>query len=171
MLVTVAGWIASGKSTVARGLAAHLSAELVVADEIRAEHAAGGQPEAYAPGFSAVVYDELFARARGALDEGHSVVLDATFRDRDLRARARRLAAECGASFRFVECRAGEEVCRARLREREMAGAPGWLAMFEHFLPLWEDPDEIPAAEREVVDTSGAEPLAPAPRPTDARHS
>ncbi|MDJ0848533.1 MAG: ATP-binding protein [Myxococcota bacterium] len=170
MLVTVGGWIASGKSTVARGLADELSAELLVADEIRAEHAAGGEP-AYVPGFSSVVYADLFARAREALTSRRSVVLDGTFRDRDVRGRARALASDCGATFRFVECRAGEDVCRARLRAREDAGSPGWVAMFEHFLPLWEDPDEIPAAEHEVVDTSGVAPHPSATAPTDARSS
>ncbi len=160
-LVTVGGWIASGKSTVARGLARELGADLLVADEIRAEHAARGEREALAPGFSSVVYEELFARARTALSEGRPVGLYSTFRSRSLRARAREVAARCGADFRFVECRAGEDVCRARLREREEGGAPGWLTMFEHFLPLWEEPDELPHDQREVVDTSGAVPPSP----------
>ena len=159
VLVTVGGWIASGKSTVARARADALAAELFVADEIRADYASGGRREAFAPGFSAVVYKDMLENARGALAGGRPVVLDGTFRSRDLRDEARRLARSSGAAFRFVECRAGEAVCRARLREREAAGSPGWLAMFDHFLTLWEAPDEIPADEHEVVDTSGAEPV------------
>lgn len=155
-LVAVGGLIASGKSSVARRLAAQLGAELLCADEIRADLAERGAPDALLPGFSRRLYPELLARARAVLADGGSVVLDGTFRSRALRAAARNLARECGVPFRFVECRAGHAACRERLRRRERAqGRPGWLALFEHFLELWEAVDELPAEEHLMVDTSG----------------
>lgn len=159
MLVAVGGLVACGKSTTARSLAEALGAERLAADEVRAELHADGHPEAFVPGFSAEVYDELFRRAGAALEHGSPVVLDGTFRNRALRARARQLAAAHGVPFRFVECRAGEERCRERLRQR--ADSSAWLELFENFLPLWEPPDELPAQERVVLDTSGGPELAP----------
>jgi predicted kinase len=160
VLVAVGGWIASGKSSVARRLARALSAELLEADELRAELLRMGRREAVAPGFSPELYAELFRRARDHLASGRPVVLDATFRSRRLRDEARRLARELSLPFRLVECRAGESACRERLRAREAAGEAGWQALLDHFLPLWEPPEEVPAGERVVIDTSGPLPLA-----------
>lgn len=151
----VAGWIGSGKSTVARAAAEALGAELLVADEVRAELAAEGAAEAWLPGFSEKLYPELLARAEATLAAGRSVVLDGTFRSRARRAEARRIAERCGAPLLFVECRAPREVCRERLRRRggaERAG--GWLALFEHFVAHeWEPADELRAEEHLVLDT------------------
>jgi len=152
--VAVGGLIASGKSSVARRLAAQLGAELLCADEIREDLFARGARDAFVPGFSRRLYPELLQRARVVLAEGGSVVLDATFRTRELRAAARGLARECRVPFRFVECRAGHAACRERLRQRA-EGRPGWLAIFEHFLGLWEPVDELPSEEHVVADTSG----------------
>lgn len=153
--MAVGGWIASGKSTTATSLARELNAERVAVDEIRDEFAALNGDEAYLPGFSPVVYDEAFRRARAVLAAGGRVVLDGTFRSRRLRDAARELAREHGAQFRFVECRAGEPACRQRLRDREAAGEEGWNRMFDHFLPLWEPADELAPDEHILLDTSG----------------
>jgi predicted kinase len=152
--VAVGGWMASGKSSVAQSLGRELGAEVLSADEIRAEFERLGCDEAYVPGFSSVVYDEVFERAGKLLARGARVVLDGTFRSRELRAAARRLAGEHGASFRFVECRADEATCRRRLDEREAAGEEGWIRMFDHFLPLWEPVEELPPDEHVLVDSS-----------------
>jgi hypothetical protein len=158
--VVVAGWIASGKSTLARAAAEALGAELLVADELRAELAAEGAEEAWLPGFSETLYPELLARAEAELAAGRPVVLDGTFRSRAWRAEARALAERHGAELLFVECRAPREVCRERLALRGGAArAGGWVALFEHFVAHeWEPPDELPAGERLVLDT--ARPLA-----------
>lgn len=157
LLVAVGGKIASGKSTISRRLAGILGAELVVADEMREELAAMGRSDAYVPGFSSTLYAEMFRRAATHLAAGHAVVLDATFRSHRLRGEARDLARRQATPFRFVECRAADAVLRARLLEREARGEPGWTRLFEHFLPLWEPVDELPADEHVVLDTSRGE--------------
>lgn len=158
-LIAVGGLLASGKSTVSRAVAAELDALHIEADELRATFDRAGRRDALAPGFSETVYDEMFARADAALAAGRAVVLDGTFRSRERRARARELARRHGAIFRFVECRVPEERVRERLTRRD--DAKGWLAMLDHFLPLWEPADEIDEGERVVLDTSG--PLEHAP--------
>src|SRR5512134_1650228 len=129
LAVAVTGRIASGKSTIARKLAEQLGATLLVADRIReaaVAHLAGeGEgSQADAP-FRALehpvddaVYAELLRRAEGELAAGRSVVLDAAFPERALRAAARALAARHRARFRLLECRAGEAAVRERLAAR-----------------------------------------------------
>ena len=151
-LVVVAGLMASGKSTVARRIAAELDAELLVADEIRREDHEHGDPAAYWPGFGAKVYGQMFARARELLGEGRAVVLDATFRTRALRAQAAALAKELGVPFQLVECRCDESLCRQRLAERP--NPEGWLALFDLFLEHWEPVSELAPEQHARADTS-----------------
>ncbi len=158
-LVAVGGLVASGKSTVSRALAERLSAVRIEADEVRAAFERAGEHEAFVPGFSDVVYEQMFADADKALGEGRRVVLDGTFRSRERRAHARELAGRHGAAFRFVECRADEAVIRQRLAERD--DPKGWLAMFEHFLTIWEPVDELHDDELFRLDTS--QPCVPVP--------
>jgi uncharacterized protein len=156
-LVVVGGWIASGKSSVARAAGARLLAPVLEADALRAELEAAGSAEAQLPGFSETLYPELLARAEPLLAAGRSVVLDGTFRARALRAAARELALRHGAAFRFVECRAPRETCRARLAARgDPAEVRGWLSLFDHFVAAeWEPVCELSPREHLVLDTSG----------------
>ncbi len=164
-VIAVGGVIASGKSTIAERIGAMASAPVVDADRTRKsllgvtattkvhDPAWSG---AYAPDFSDRVYDEAFRRAGSVLSSGRPVVLDASFRSRALRGRARALAREHGVPFHFVECRAEEEECRRRLRERERHAtvSDGRTEIFDQFVARFERVDELPPAEHLVVDTS-----------------
>ncbi|MFL5382738.1 MAG: AAA family ATPase, partial [Longimicrobiaceae bacterium] len=104
VLAAVGGLSGSGKSTFARaaapGLGASPGAVILRTDEIR-KRLLGAAPmqrmsmEAYAPQVHAQTYDAMIATARTLLKAGRAVLLDATFIDPALRARAERLAAEC----------------------------------------------------------------------------
>ena len=94
-LVAVGGVLASGKSTVSRTLAEQLGAVRIEADELRAAFERAGASGALVPGFSDVVYEQMFADADKALGEGRRVVLDGTFRSRERRRHARQLAVHC----------------------------------------------------------------------------
>jgi predicted kinase len=156
VVVVVGGLMASGKTTVARRIATLLCAERVSADETREGLLATTGPGALLPGFSKTLYVEVFRRARAALASAGRVVLDGSFRSRELRVAARELALERGVPFLFVECRAGVGVCRERVRRREReSGHPGWTRMFEAFLDLWEPVEELGPREHVVTDTSG----------------
>jgi predicted kinase len=74
--------------------------------------------EAYSLAFSERTFDEVFRRAAVVLGSGRGVILDATFRDRSLRLRARDLARRYGGRFVFAEAVADEATLRARLRAR-----------------------------------------------------
>jgi predicted kinase len=73
---------------------------------------------AYAPEFYARSYDTLIENGRALLKAGRAVVLDATFIDAGLRARAEQLAADCGVPFDGVWLEAPLEVLKARVETR-----------------------------------------------------
>lgn len=164
-VVAVGGVIASGKSTVAEHVAAELSAPIVDADRTR-KHMLGVRETAavhdaswrggYDPGFTDQVYAEVLRRAAIVLQSGRPVVLDASFRSRAFRRQARELAEQHGVSFRFVECRVDDEVCRARLRERARGKSvsDGRLEVFDDFVSKWEPVRELPDDVHLVLDTS-----------------
>ena len=122
-VVAVGGLIGAGKSTLAQALTPVLGFPVVDSDRTR-KALAGVLPtqpasaETYTDAFTRRTYDELFRRADVVLSSGRGVILDATFRSRDLRLRARELALRHGRAFRFVEAVCDEETLRKRLRAR-----------------------------------------------------
>ena len=127
VLAAVGGLSGSGKSTFARAIAPGLGASpgalILRTDEVRKRllNVPPAQPlprDAYAPEFYARVYDVLFDNARAALRAGRAVLLDATFIEPGLRARAEALAAECGVPFRAAWLDAPTSVLEARVAGR-----------------------------------------------------
>jgi uncharacterized protein len=126
-LAAVGGLSGTGKSSFARAIAPALGASpgavVLRTDEVR-KRLAGVAPEqrldtsAYAPEFYARVYDVLFDTARTLIKAGRAVVLDATFLDPALRARAEQLAKDCGAPFHGVWLDAPVPVLEARIAAR-----------------------------------------------------
>jgi predicted kinase len=168
LLVCVGGVIASGKSTVADQIALEMSAPVVDADRTR-KHLLGVAPSfhvaegawrgAYDPDVTEHVYAEVLRRAGIVLSSGRPVIIDASFRSRHMRRLARELATAHGVPFRFVECRAAQEVCRQRLQRREFETgvSDARLPILEDFRRRFEPPDELAIDEHLVLDT--AEPL------------
>ena len=165
VVVAVGGIIASGKSTVADLLGFEMSAPVVDADRTRKQLLGvratqpvheGAWQGAYDPAFTEDVYQEVFRRAEVVLASGRPVIVEASFRSRALRGRARTLAERTGVPFRMVECRAAPEICRERLRERAKRASvsDGRLEIFDDFVARWEVIDELPAEEHLVLDTS-----------------
>lgn len=123
-LVVMVGLSGSGKSWVASALAGRISAALVRSDHIR--HLIGSEPPRrgtfgeghYSARERDQVYELMFKGAADHLASGRSVVLDATFLSRKLRARAQEVVARARVRALFVEASAPEEVIRARMSER-----------------------------------------------------
>jgi hypothetical protein len=111
---------------------------------------------AYDPSFTDRVYEEVRRRAGVVLASGRPVVIDASFRSAAMRRAVRELAAAYDVPFRFVECRADPDVCRARLRarERELSVSDGRLAIFDSFCARVEPVKELSDDEHVVVDTT-----------------
>ncbi len=162
-LVLVGGLPGAGKSTVAAGVAEHLDWDLLRSDLVRRE-LAGDQPlrhryarpfeGQYAPGSTDRVYDEVLRRARVALENGDSIVLDASWLDPAHRAAARGLAQQTRSRMVELCCVLDPLVAEERIRARAAHGTdpsdatPEVLAAFVARVP------EVPWAGARVVDTS-----------------
>lgn len=171
VLVATGGLIASGKSTLARCIAAELGAATVVTDRARevlakplGGSATNGHEAAwlrqFAPGFTEEIYAAVLERARRELAAGRPVVVDGCFASRGLRAAARKLAREIRVPFLFVECRATPGLLRRRLVLRALeqdVDPAAWLGLLDSLLECWQPVDELDEAQHLVVDT--AQPL------------
>jgi len=127
VLAAVGGFSGSGKSSFARAVAPALGpapgAIVLRTDEVRKRLTGAGPVDrldrsVYTPEFYAQVYDTLFETARAALKAGRGVVLDATFTEPALRARAQRLAEELGVPFHAAWLTAPQAVLEARVAAR-----------------------------------------------------
>ena len=162
-VVAIGGLIGSGKSTLAEALGHAIGSPIVSSDRVR-KALAGIRPteraadEVYSAAFSARTFDELFRRAAVVLTSGRGVVLDATFRERALRLRARDLARQHGRPFLFVETACDEATLRERLRRR--AAGPSISdaeeALLDRVRREFEPVTELDAGQHVRAETTGA---------------
>jgi predicted kinase len=165
-VIAMSGRVASGKSTLGRHIGDAISAPVVVADRVRVALLEApideDIPEAVWKQNGGVdlyesVYAELFRRAEVVLASGRPVVIDACFPTREMRERALRLAADYGAPFLFVECRASKALVRERLLERAVRDgveASVWFDIASNYDSHVEEPDELEREEKLVLDTA-----------------
>jgi aminoglycoside phosphotransferase family enzyme/predicted kinase len=133
-MVLVGGLPGSGKSTVATGLADTLGWALFRSDEVRKDLAGlahdAPAPAAlgaglYRPELVAATYHEMLRRAQLALENGVSVVLDATWREEHMREAAQHVAEETFADLAEVRCVAPPALLVRRLAARKPGTAHG----------------------------------------------
>jgi predicted kinase len=161
-VVAVGGLIGAGKSTLAQCLGRSLSVPVIDSDRTR--KALAGIPstqqapaDAYTAAFTRQTYEELFRRADVVLNSGRGVILDATFRDRELRLRARELAIRHGRLFRFIEAVCDDATLRARLRSRAATGgsvSDATEELLERFHREFEPVTELATGEHVPVVTT-----------------
>lgn len=127
-LILTCGLTGTGKSFMARELAFDLGLEIVSSDVVRKELTGLAPTEhhrdrygegIYTDTVTARTYGELLERAKAALAEGRSIIVDATFRRRTDRDIFRQLAAGHGARFHLLHAICPEETARQRLEVRE----------------------------------------------------
>jgi predicted kinase len=154
VLVAVGGLVASGKSTLARTLAARLGAERIDADRVRESLLGDRWDRSFDPGIEQEVYAELLRRAESVLDSGRLVVLDACFPLARHRLAARDLARRHAQPFLFVECRVDAATARARLAARDArAGHPGWTQLYRGLAAHWQPVRELAPDEHLILET------------------
>ncbi len=126
-LALVGGNPGTGKSTLAHALAERFGAQVLSTDDVRRElRDAGviaGDPGVldtglYSPDNVTTVYRVALHRARLLLGAGQSVILDGTWRDPRVRARAHRLADETHSAVVELVCSATAGVAAGRIETR-----------------------------------------------------
>lgn len=139
-LVAVGGVSGSGKTTVARLLAACVGrapGALVVRSDVERKRLFGVAeterlPEsAYQGRANADVYQRMLDRSRDALEAGQSVVLEATFLRREDRATARKLAESAGVAFQGLWLTAPPETLKARVAARQGDASDATVSVVE----------------------------------------
>lgn len=169
VLWVVWGQVAAGKSTVARGLGETLDIGVLRSDVLRKQlfdrAARDDTVAAFGEGIyslqaSALTYGKLLRLAQAEVEQGRSVVLDATFSRRKRRREALRLSAETGAAIVFVECACPEATIRQRLSERadSREASDARLEHYEALKAAFEPDDELP--ERCRIRVDGEQPVA-----------
>ncbi len=160
------GMIASGKSTLAQALSVILGSKVLNSDIVRKDlFKATGKPftsgqHAFSAGIyteeaTALTYGRLFLLAQEEIEQGRSVILDATFSLARYRNEARRLAGDMNAAIRFIECTCPEDRMLERLREREGQStvSDARQELLGPFKARYQKPDEIPLHELNRVNT------------------
>lgn len=126
-LALVGGGPGTGKTTLARALADRCAARVISTDDVRADLAErgeiAGEPGTFGAGRYSTentdtVYAEVLRRARAMLAEGHSVVLDGTWRAARHREAARQAAAETSSALAELVCVAPLSASVERIRTR-----------------------------------------------------
>ena len=122
--IAVTGLSGTGKTSMARAVAAELGLRVVSSDAVRKslfniseKYEYGVGP--YSAEASLLTYRAVIDQARNLLQRDGGVVLDATFSRRAERAMARQIVAEAGAQWRLIECNLAPEIVRERLERRE----------------------------------------------------
>jgi uncharacterized protein len=166
VLVAVGGLSGTGKSrfsrTVAPRLGASPGAVILRTDEVR-KRLAGvppGQalpPEAYTAQATQRTYETMMDNARAMLRAGRAVVLDATFVDPAVRARAEALAAECGVPFRPAWLQAPLHVLEARVAGRRGDASDATVAVLREQAARLEEPAGWPRVDTDAPKDTAAQ--------------
>ena len=180
-LVLVGGPPGSGKSTVAELLAERLGYVTVASDIVRKELAGlAARTDATAPFEEGIytaawtdrTYKEMLHRAEMLLSRGQSVILDATWRDAELRAAAHRLADGCEADLVELRCDVSADVAADRMKARDGASdADGIIAEAMRAVPtVWSESLPIDTGQdlRDSVEAAVAAVLSERPFETPA---
>jgi predicted kinase len=123
-MIAVMGLSGTGKTSVARAIAAELGLRVVSSDAIRkslfgkGEQPIGHEKENYGAEANCLTYKKLLDKGRTLLKESGGAILDATFQRAADRASAEEIANSLGANWRLVECLLSPDLIHARLDKR-----------------------------------------------------
>lgn len=115
-LVAVCGLPGVGKSTVAEFITDTLEAKRLRTDAVRKDLFA--DPE-YTSEERHAVYEELYERAEHHLEDGNSVVLDATFAEKRHRDAVEAVARDCDVEYQLVKVVCDPAVVEDRIVSRD----------------------------------------------------
>ncbi|HKK06278.1 MAG TPA: AAA family ATPase [Gammaproteobacteria bacterium] len=117
-------------------------------------------------------YERLAEMAKGLLEGGYDVIVDAAFLKQAQRAHFRALAERSGVGFAILACEAPPTLLRERLRQRERAGrdaSDAGLAVLEHQLKTADTLDAQERAEALSLDPARGMDIAAVANALEAR--
>ena len=165
-LVIMSGLMGTGKSVLAGNVAPLLKARVIRSDVLRKElldlppgerHFDDFGTGIYSEAMTQKTYDAALQEAEEYLREGVSVIIDASFKKKEERERARDCAARAGADFFIVECTCPDETIRSRLERRLLdrdEASDGRWEIFQSQKRDFDRIDEFPDPVHIVIDTS-----------------
>lgn len=165
-LILMAGLVGTGKSVLARNLASRLGAEILQMDALRKEllnipatdhHYAEFGQGIYSDEISRRTYAEALDRAEGILKKGKPVIIDASYKRRGERLKAKSTAERLHVDFYVIECLCPEDVLKDRLEKRLSEAGEASDGRWEIYQAQKEDYDainEFSSGEHLVVNTA-----------------
>jgi hypothetical protein len=165
-LILVSGLMGTGKSVLAKNISSHLGAKIVRSDEVRKEildipkterHYEDFGEGIYSTDVTMKTYDKTFEMAEDILKDGGSVIIDASFKDREQRVKTASMASSLGADFFVIECVCPDEILKGRLSQRmqdKEEVSDGRWEILEAQKKSFEKIDEFEERTHIVVDAS-----------------
>jgi predicted kinase len=158
--VLIGGLPGTGKSTLARGLAAAANFAVIRSDEVRKELAGIPKQERgvgiYTPEWTERVYTECLRRAGEALRDGGRVIVDASFATDQHRRTFLTTARQLGVPAVLLACRAPAELVRDRLLQRRGDVSDAGWEVFAGMRDRWDDVSVETKRRTVEVDTTDA---------------
>ena len=165
-LLVTTGLSGTGKSCLAGELARRTASVVISSDIVRKEMASMKPTEhrfeefekgIYSQEYTERTYQELLDRARGLLEEGVSVIIDASFSKNKYRLNALKLARDRGIDFFLLDCFADEKLLEQRLKQRgkEQSVSDARLDILRKQREAYEPVEEIPKSQHIRIDTEG----------------
>jgi predicted kinase len=154
-LVLVGGLPGTGKSTLAMALGDELDWPVLRSDELRKQRAglaprtrgaAGYKEGLYSPSVTDATYVALLEDAQLLLEEGQSVIVDASFSRSEWRAAAAAVATQASAVLVEVRCTLPSDIAAERLRDRGVRGTDASDADASIATAMQSEFDEWPTA-------------------------
>lgn len=126
-LIITAGLMGSGKSYQARELAGRLGAEIIRTDVLRKDlfniktaekHYEDFGKGIYSENISRLIYEKALELAKQKINQGKTVIIDASFKKRAEREEAMEMAKKLDVRFYILECICSNDITKNRLNER-----------------------------------------------------
>ena len=127
ILIVTCGLMGTGKSAIASELSERLGIKVIRSDVVRKELAVLKASDhryenfgdgIYSEAFFNTTYDTLFKKAAEILEDGKSVIIDASFKKRKYLEGARETARRCKTPLLAIECVCSDDEIKRRLDAR-----------------------------------------------------
>lgn len=151
-VIQMAGWMGTGKSTLALAVGASSGAVVIDHDTTKSAILAAGAGDSLA---GAASYESLFALTDDLLGQGHAVIIDSPSLYASIPERGMRIAAAHDVPYLFVECHCPDDLATRRLAQR--SSRPSQVRTAEEAHEIRNDParsSHRPSDRLVVVDTT-----------------